>query len=109
MIERHSIRPRVTNSHDFTGSLEDWEDRVFLDATQFRLHRYFGKRGHDEAGFTNFAECVSIARALASVYRVLIYAVTPAGRSFAVERKRWDHFLTLWNKHPGNPGGFQPS
>lgn len=80
--------------HNFTGSLEEWEDQVFLAATLFTTYRRAGKGHGDRRPFKTFPEAIVDAQ---TDPRALLYAVTDSGRSFCIERGKWRHYLGLWD------------
>lgn len=82
---------------DFTGMLEEWDDRVFIHADHFRLHRFHGNGEHDRAETKDFAQAMVMAvDALKEGKRVLVYAITTTGRYQALQPQRWGHFAKLW-------------
>lgn len=92
--------------HDFSGSSDDWERRVFLNAVKFRLHRYHGRGARDEAHAPTFPEAMTMAaKAMDDPghpgVRVLVYAVTESGRFAAIPEDRWPAYLELWKKERG--------
>lgn len=82
---------------DFTGLVEDWDDRVFRHAEHFRVHRFSGRGGQDRVQTTEFPIAMRAAiDALRAGYRVLVYAVTATGRYQALEQRRWNHYATIY-------------
>jgi len=85
---------------EFGDNLDEWEDQVFKDAVKFRLHRFKEGGAIDRAEVQDFEQALALAGVELRTpgHRVLIYAVTEPGRFVCLERKRWAHFLDLWNK-----------
>jgi hypothetical protein len=82
---------------NFTGTLEDWDDRVFLHATSFRVWR-FTPEGKDSADFPDFVP--AIRAAIDEMHKgcaVLVYAVAESGRHQALVPTRWEHYAKLYN------------
>ena len=87
------------NPHDFTGTLEDWELRVFQNASNFTTVRYMPRGQSDRRDFkTDFPACLADARE-GGPRGVLVYAATDVGRSFALEKQHWDKFEALWREN----------
>jgi hypothetical protein len=85
------------SEHNFTGSREEWETRVFLNAAYFRVHRFLLQGEHESMTVTNFVEALTIAgHELRRKRRVLIYAITPSGRYVCLPTKQWRRFYDLW-------------
>jgi hypothetical protein len=85
------------SEHNFTGTREEWETRVFLNAAYFRVHRFLSQGEHESVTVTDFVEALSIAgRELRQKRRVLIYAVTPSGRYVCLPQRQWRRFYALW-------------
>lgn len=85
----------MTNEHDFTGTRVDWEMRVFLNATSFRIHRFYGHGQHDSLECATFEDAI---RAVGSARRdpnarVTVYAITASGRFTLLDENRWAEFL----------------
>lgn len=96
LLKRREI-PVKPPDEDFTGLLEDWDDRVFMHADHFRLHRFHGNGEHDRAETPDFAHAMVMAvDALKEHKRVIVYAITATGRYQALVPKRWGHYATLW-------------
>lgn len=82
---------------DFTGLLEDWDDRVFTYADHFRAHRFHGNGKHDTLVTKDFAQAMVAAdQAIRARQRVIVYAITSTGRYQALVPSRWDHYAKLW-------------
>jgi hypothetical protein len=82
---------------NFTGTLEDWDDRVFLHAESFRVWR-FTPKGRDSAEFPDFVQAIRAALgAMKEGMAVLVYAVAETGRHQALVPTRWEHYATLYN------------
>ena len=91
--------------HDFSGSSDDWEQRVFDNASHFNLDCFHDK-GRHKSSVETFPEALTQA-AIAGDHpdmpnpRVLIYAVTLQGRFIAIPEKKWPAYLERWNAaHP---------
>jgi hypothetical protein len=83
----------------FDGSLEDFDDSVFLNADHFRLHRFNDEGVHDKARVSDFPTVMRealIQRKLG--YRVVVYAVAKSGRHQAMVPERWEHYAKLYNE-----------
>ena len=88
------------SEHDFTGTVDQWEERVFLNAAYFRVHRFYGQGQHDSCEMGTFEDAV---RTVGSVRqdktrlnaRTSIYAVTASGRFTLLAEKRWAEYLAL--------------
>jgi hypothetical protein len=87
------------SEHEFDCTGDDWELRVFLNAEQFRAHR-FRAGGSDDLWSSSFKGTVVAARdaILAGASRVLIYAVARSGRFIAIPEKKWDELVELTNR-----------
>lgn len=82
---------------NFTGTLEEWDDRVFLHAVKFRVHR-FSTGGNASTEVDDFAQAMRLAiDTLRAGMRVIVYAVTESGRHQALDKKRWEHYAKLYN------------
>jgi hypothetical protein len=87
------------NQHNFVGSLDEWEDRVFAAGNSFRLHRFSGNKTWEENSSSRFDEAMAMAvQALQGGYRVLVYVVTDRGRSFCIPQERWPSYLAAWQR-----------
>ena len=92
----------VPSAHDFTGNLEDWERRIFLNAEYFRVHRFYGQGRHDSMQTTDFLKALERANEeLALGRRVLIYVVTIEGRFVVIPQKLWEDRKQLWLEKKG--------
>lgn len=90
--------PNVDTRPDanFTGTLDEWNDRVFRHATSFRLHKFDDDGQHDMT-VTDFAQAMVVAvDILKEGNRVIVYAVAETGRHVALEKQRWGHYAKLW-------------
>jgi hypothetical protein len=99
MIDRSHrlVRPTQTE-HDFTGSREEWEQRVFLNAAYFRVHRFLSQGEHESTQTEDFVEALRLAgHEMLRKRRALIYAVTESGRYVCLPQKQWRHLYELWN------------
>ena len=84
------------SEHDFTGTREEWETRVFLNAEYFRVHRFLQGQ-HESAIVQDFVEALRVAgHEIKRNRRVLIYAVTQSGRYVCLPPKEWRHLYELW-------------
>lgn len=83
---------------DFSGLLEDWDDRVFRHADHFRVHRYYGNGSNDRMETKDFGQAMCAADACLKTpgMRVLVYAVTATGRYQCLVQTRWEHYAQLW-------------
>lgn len=83
---------------NFTGLLEQWDDRVFTHADHFRLHKFFGNGQHERFTTKDFAQAMVAAADALKVpnQRVIVYAVTATGRYQALVPSRWNHYAKLW-------------
>jgi hypothetical protein len=89
--------PVKPSEHDFSGSLEDWEDRVFINAEHFTVCRKVeGKGGVETKRFARFEQAQGEA---GDDPRALVYVVTASGRSVCLIRARWDHYRKLWSQY----------
>lgn len=70
-------------------TLEQWEDRVFLNAITFSVWQ---PEGVPRSTFATPKAAFDFAL---DKPRALVYAITKSGRSCALVRKRWAHYLTL--------------
>ena len=94
--------PIEGTEHDFSGSGDDWERRVFMHADHFRLSRFYGKGARDDATAKTFPEAMTMAAQAMDDpahpnARVLVYAVTTSGRFTAIPADRWPAYLELWD------------
>jgi hypothetical protein len=82
------------NEHNFTGKLEDWDERVFRAATKrggtFTTYR---RIGHEKKVFRTFPEALQDIR---NVDQSLIYAVAPTGRFINLPRSLWNKYARIW-------------
>ena len=92
-LQREQQKVMRTPSQRFDCSVDEWEDRAFLDAvyfTTFRLHS--GRHKRDTRRFDTFKQAIDDAR---PDPRALVYAVTAAGRQVCLDRAKWDHYSDL--------------
>lgn len=89
----------VGTSDDFTGNLEDWEQRIFRDVELFRLHRYYGMGSTDRAEVHDFREALKLAvlELRKPGHRVILYAVAKTGRWFQIPQDQWYKYLKIWD------------
>jgi hypothetical protein len=78
--------------HDFTGTQEDWEDRVFIAATRAGHFNVVAARDKTTQTYPCFSDA---ALAAWNNLNLLVYAVAPSGRFVCCIRKRWKHYLDL--------------
>jgi hypothetical protein len=96
------------SEHNFTGNLEDWEERVVMNAVLFRVRRYWrGQEWQSEtASFqqavTAVAMCEDDPKKPGS--RAIIHAVTESGRFIAVPAARFAYYLDKLGKRDGKAG-----
>ena len=98
-----SIPTSKPSEHDFTGERDQWEERVFINAELFRVHRFYGQGQHDSQDARSFTDAICIvgsARRDTSYpnARVTLYAVTASGRSTLLPEDKWLRCLELWNQ-----------
>lgn len=88
----------VPSDSDFTGNLEDWEDRVFQNADHFRVHKFFGRGGHDQIETTDFGEAMRLVVEVGKTpgHRAMVYVVTVSGRSCVIPKERYAHCAEMW-------------
>jgi len=87
------------SEHNFTGSREEWETRVFLNAAYFRVHRFLSDGDHQSMTVSDFVEALTIAgHELGERRRVLIYAVTASGRHVCLPQQQWRRLYELWQQ-----------
>lgn len=94
------MKERRESAHSFVGSSDDWEQRVFVNAVLFRMHR-FSQGARDQSETSDFVEAVRVCReALVENphARIIIYAVTEQGRFVSLPLRRWDHYLAIWRE-----------
>lgn len=88
--------------HDFTGTREDWEQTIFLNAAWFRVHRFLSNGEHDSLTVTDFVEALRIAGyEMRHDRRVLIYAVTESERFVCLPQRQWLRLYALWQRRKG--------
>jgi hypothetical protein len=92
-------------SGDFTGNLEDWEERVFRTAVLFRVHRFYGMGATDRAELTNFREALTMCalELRKPGHRVMVYAVADTERWFLIPQDQWLKYLRIWDKEHASP------
>lgn len=106
MIGRRKVYPSSGDEHDFTGKLEDWENRVFLHASKFTVVIGRSPFGRMRVEYETFPEALKDAGKTAAFVKEqhwigcepMIYAVTESGRHVMLAPIRWNHYLELWNK-----------
>lgn len=79
----------------FEGTLSDWEQRVFRNASHFTVVRYGVAAGSERATVDTFPQALALAGYNS---RVLVYAVTNSGRAFCVPRSEWFKYYDIWNQ-----------
>ena len=84
----------------FDGSLEDFDDSVFLNADHFRLFRYNDEeRKVDKATITDFPTVMREAfNQMDQGFRVSVYVVSKSGRYQLMVPDRWEHYAKLYNE-----------
>ena len=82
-----------TSEHDFSGTLEDWEERIFRNAHHFNVVRFGHVEGGECCTTPDFAEAIYIAH---SNPRSVLYAVTLAGRAFCMAKKDYEKFARIY-------------
>ena len=103
-------RSHITPESALTGTLEQWDDALFKNATVFNVCILTGHGRYSRAvhTYSTFPAAVDMAKRYADAYtkkdadeRVLIYANNPDGRHACLPPDRWDHFQQLWLRmHP---------
>lgn len=91
---------QIQSEHDFTGTVVQWEERVFLNAAYFRVHRFYGEGQHDSCEIDTFENAI---RTVGSVRqdpatpnaRATIYAIAASGRFTMLDEKKWAYYLSL--------------
>ena len=86
------------SEHDFAGTADEWERRVFLNAAYFRVHRFYGQGQHDSCDASTFEDAirtVGSARCAMPNARLTIYAVTASGRFTLLAESRWAEYLGM--------------
>jgi hypothetical protein len=87
------------SEHNFQGTLEQWDDRVFQNAAVFRIHRFNKENKRDEFETPSFKVAMVAAHSeIKAGYRVLVYAVDESGRFICLPQDRWNHYAELWLK-----------
>jgi hypothetical protein len=82
------------NTHDFS-SPEAWTDSIFRRASHFVVHR-FGPAGRASMQVASFQEARRAAeQAQRAGCRVLLYAVSPEGRSALLPQSDWDRCAAM--------------
>jgi len=98
-LAKKATKPNLHESqceHNFTGTREEWETRVFLNAAYFRVHRFL-KGQHESTTVQSFVEALRVAgHEIRCNRRVLIYAVTDSGRYVCLPQKQWRYLYELW-------------
>ena len=87
-----------SNEHDFTGTADQWEERVFRAAVKFRVHRFYGIGQHDSCECPTFKDAIitigEVRRELPDA-RCTVYAVAASGRFTLLAEKRWAEYLAI--------------
>lgn len=88
---------QMAPEHNFEGSYQEWEERVVLNASHFRVHRVRSPHIRSSANVPTLSAAILTALAIEkdSDERALIYAVTLLDRAVPLDRKDWDHYLAL--------------
>jgi len=86
----------MINEHDFTGTVDQWERRVFCAAAKFRVHRFYGQGQHDSCEVDTFENAIrtvgDVRRAMPGA-RVTVYAIAASGRFTMLTESRWAEYL----------------
>ena len=82
--------------HDFSGDLENWEDRVFEHASHFTVVQGRSPFTRVRTEYKTFPEARVIAEM--SGITAMVYAVTESGRHVMLIRRRWPHYEQLWKQ-----------
>jgi hypothetical protein len=86
----------MSTEHDFTGTREEWEERVILNAVTFRVHRYIDGGGHDSMEIKDYEEALKlVGREMGSGKRLLLYAITESGRYVVVPQNKYRYYYEL--------------
>lgn len=103
-------RQDITPESALNGTLEQWDDVLFKNATVFNVCIVTGHGRYSRAihTYSTFPAAMDMAMRYTTAYtkssddeRVLIYAVNPDGRHACLPPDRWDHFQRLWlTMHP---------
>lgn len=100
----------LNSPNDFSGTKDQWERRIFLNACHYTVVIYDGV-GHGSRFHADRAEIIyrDFNRALKrarSHPRALIYGVTENGRSDLLSRSRWEEYENDWKLSilGGGPG-----
>jgi len=75
------------------GTLAEWEEAVFRNASHFTVFRRIGRFNRDTKLFQTFPEAIQNAQ---DDPTALVYAVTIEGRSLCVVRSQWNHYAQIW-------------
>jgi hypothetical protein len=96
--QKSASSPIDGTEHDFSGSLEDWEDRVFDAAAYFTVVK--GRSPFTRERFTcgTFPQALEVCTKLQidQTGGPMIYAVTASGRHVMLVPEKWSYYLTRW-------------
>lgn len=94
--------------HDFTGNLEEWEERVVMNATLFRVHRYWqGQRWQsDTASFPQAVTAVALCEDDPNKpgSRATVTAIAESGRFIVIPPTRFAYYLAKMEERDGKKG-----
>lgn len=103
----------MTTENDFRDkfgnllSYDEWEEHVFLSARAYSVIVPLGRGKIDSKWYATFPEAMIISL---HTPRSLLYVSTPTGRAVCIPRKRFEHYLGVYNKatgqaliYPGDP------
>jgi len=80
--------------HNFLGTVEDWEMRVFQNAAFFSVVVGRNPASRVRVERKTFPEALEQAKASD---KAMIYAITDSGRSVMLTRKRWPVYQADWD------------
>ena len=96
--------------NDFSGTKEDWERRIFLNASHYVVIVYpgvdHGSRFNEDRLRIEYKDFNRALRRARHFSRSLIYGVTANGRSDLLARSRWEEYENDWKRslNGGGPG-----
>jgi hypothetical protein len=102
----HRDPPRSSHENDhLLGTMEEWEDSVFLNAAYFTVCIVTGNRYESRVilRYNDWPTAVAVCKGVQERFRVrgaLVYAVTEQERFVCLISSRWPHYQKLWEgKH----------
>ena len=96
--------------NDFTGTQEEWEDRIFNNVDLFRVHQLSNGKVEKEMNTTSFPQALVAAEEVTKADKeVLVYAVSKSGRYVCLPPERWNHFAELWIAKHGRTQHDEPA